>query len=448
MKAGRQEPYELIVQRLGTPRELPDPGPKYGASPRKQKPRTIIVNTSGSFSGSGGLSAVGAAGSAAASPHAVSGANASPKHSSGPTQVLSPVETTAGVRSTAIGLQQSLWRDPTLVASTAIGQLSATGGLAVKTVSPFNADVSRPVTPGATGGRPATAKAAPAGGSTSVPKFPGYNPMVHLAASELPPPDTAASKRPQSANPITHVSERPSTAAAIRAATARGATGGGSRGGSRGATPRTPGSSGAAPRPTTPSIAAIRSGGALHGGMAEWLTIEERVKPGVEEEMMKSLRRDDLDADDEAQRYNSLLTMLIERARGRGRKSFKALWEHCDGGSGGLQAEEFKKLIRLLDHTAEDKYIELLYAEADADGHGSIDFNDFYSRLNAGKVRFRQYHPALRHRTHADSDHPLGGSRLALPYGSLSDLDEIATRNAALHERLATIFEAADRNGT
>lgn len=59
----------------------------------------------------------------------------------------------------------------------------------------------------------------------STPKFPGYNPLIHLRTSELPPPGTASGQRPTTSNPITHEVDE------LRPATSLPASRAGSRGG-------------------------------------------------------------------------------------------------------------------------------------------------------------------------------------------------------------------------
>ncbi|KAG2487002.1 hypothetical protein HYH03_014374 [Edaphochlamys debaryana] len=250
----------------------------------------------------------------------------------------------------------------------------------------------------------AAAAASPSGraaaaAAVATPKFPGYNPLIHLVQSELPLPGTSGSgsQRPPGSSPITHqyadAPRLPSTAAA--SASPRH-TGPGSR--RSGPSPLRTSAAAAPPLPPArlapadlarlpvlrldPDAAAAEfSGGAAGGEVreAQRLVLREGGEavdplaflspyadvrlaewPPPEPVYVADMEQDELD-----QRYNKVLAALRERLHARGPARLAAAFRDLDpGGSGSLPRAAFLQVLRSLNLGApelvDEKIVDLM----------------------------------------------------------------------------------------
>eukprot|EP00195_Chlamydomonas_chlamydogama_P003799 CAMPEP_0202920578 /NCGR_PEP_ID=MMETSP1392-20130828/76930_1 /ASSEMBLY_ACC=CAM_ASM_000868 /TAXON_ID=225041 /ORGANISM="Chlamydomonas chlamydogama, Strain SAG 11-48b" /LENGTH=666 /DNA_ID=CAMNT_0049614081 /DNA_START=1168 /DNA_END=3168 /DNA_ORIENTATION=- len=304
----------------------------------------------------------------------------------------------------------------------------------------------------------------------ATPKYPSYNPLIHIRTSELPMPGTPAQNgrtpatpgvgpRPSTGNPITHellAASRPGSTWAPGSSRA-GSAMPGSRSG-----PQTSGSDGRLMGPgdagsdsaqvlvvdhNRPSAASRPVGGA---GVPVELTMQpsERVRlmqwppPRISEEELKD--------DDLALKYNSALAQIRDRIYTKGAhhviNSFKAV--DIDR-SGCIDHDEFCAVLRDLDlgpDVLDDKVIRLLTNAMDADHDGTINYTEFLGAIRFNKVPYKALNPKFKHRTTGNPEQPFGPTSLTFPFGTLNDVEHNTAGDVGRLERMFVDMRAAFRD--
>ncbi|GAX78713.1 hypothetical protein CEUSTIGMA_g6151.t1 [Chlamydomonas eustigma] len=310
----------------------------------------------------------------------------------------------------------------------------------------------------------------------NAPKFPPYNPLIHLRTSELAPPGTpgagrqlsrgggtpgsSAGLRPSTSNPITHEIH-----------TFEGPMLGGGRPGSRlgsgaGGRGRAYGTSADSPWSEGPAEGAGGGGGAASGRAgdrgsrrAQVLVVDQHLAggaaassngcsvringSGAEVSPMEFIldhpervrlekwppsspfHEDDVDVDNLALRYNDAVNRIREKILLKELPLVMLTFKKVDPGqSGWLDRGSFRSLLKTLDFGVgdmEDKVIDLVLDDVGGYGAPQINYTDFVGKMRHNKVPLATYNAKLRHRTLGNVEQPFGASTMSAPWGTSED---------------------------